>query len=130
MLIREKLIRELAKEYNVPAPVVRSVVFSPLRFTRRVVGDRYDYRPVRVRHFGAFVMKKRYLKAIEFIEDMYDIMIQHIDYVYMIMVTLLGFQLVDSNSAKRVLKEALDSNDIDKMRLIFKEFIMHITPKV
>lgn len=130
MLIRDKIINQLAKEYKINPFVVKAIVFSPLRFVRNVINDRYDYRPIRVRHFGTFVMKKRYLKAVEEIQDMYDVMMQHIDYVYMIMVSLLGFQLVNTDSVRKVLKEALDSKDIEKMRLIFKEFIMHITPRV
>jgi len=129
MLIRDKVVNELAKEYKLDPLVVRAIVFSPLRFTRNVISTRDDYRPIRIRHFGVFTLKRWYNKAIEDINEMYKVMMMHIDYVYMIMASLLGFQLKDVDSAKRVLKDALDSNDTDKMKFIFREFILHVTPR-
>lgn len=123
-----KVISDLAKEYNISPLVVRQIVFSPLRFTTRVIRDPRDHRPIRIPHLGVFTTKRKYLKALGDVEEMGRILLKHLDYTYMLMFSVLGFQLADRESVRRIIEEAVKNNDVDKLTLIFKEFIIHITP--
>ena len=122
--LKDTIISELAKEYHVSKYAVQSMVYSPLRFLSRVMANDYDDRAVMINYFGTFTLKKRFLKAINDIEQMGKILLNHINYTYMIMVALLHFPISSTESAKRIIIDAIGHNDVDKIRLIFREFIV------
>lgn len=122
--LKEDIILDLAKEYGLSKRVVKSVVYSPLRFLSRVVANDYDDRAVRIPYFGVFHMRKRFLKAINDIEQMGKILLININYTYLVMRSILNFPITSVESARRIIIDAIGHNDIDKITLIFREFIV------
>ena len=59
MNYQEKLIRKLAKKYNLDHRVVKDVVYSPLKFTNRIVQHPTDMRAVRIMYFAVFTQKTK-----------------------------------------------------------------------
>ena len=51
---QKELIRELAKKYGVDVRVIRTMVYYPYIFSKNVMQDPHDNRPIRHRYLGAF----------------------------------------------------------------------------
>jgi hypothetical protein len=54
---QKEVIRELAKKYDVDMRVIRFIVYYPYVFMSGRINDFDDYRPIRHRRLGAFVLK-------------------------------------------------------------------------
>lgn len=57
---QKKAIREIAKKYGIDIRVVRQIVYYPFLFMARHMADTGDAMPIRHRHLGVFLLKKRY----------------------------------------------------------------------
>ena len=58
---QKQLIKSLAKEYGIDIRVVRQVVYYPFLFTKEKIDSKTDITPIRHRHIGAFLVKKRFM---------------------------------------------------------------------
>lgn len=118
MLLQEKLIKELAKKYNKSPEVVKSLVYFPFKFAKEKMENISDDRPIRIRYFGIF--RHKYMKNKKYIlRRKSDIMIENLEDVAVMMSTTLGFIIKDFDSAKRIINEACDAEDYDKIELIW-----------
>ena len=120
MKYQDRLIKDIAKKYNKDPRVIKEIVFSPIKFTNRVVSDPFDLRPVRVRYFGVFTLKHKDAKMNMFINRV-GILKKRLPEVAVIM-DLLGYHIVNEGSVIRILDEALESSDYDKIQDIWEEF--------
>jgi len=59
---QKKAIRDIAKKYGIDIRVVRQIVYYPFVFMARKMSDRDDLLPIRHRHLGVFLLKKRWEK--------------------------------------------------------------------
>ena len=59
---QKQLIKELAEKYGVDVRVVRQMVYYPFLFTNRKMANKQDGTPIRHRHLGVFLLKKRFEK--------------------------------------------------------------------
>lgn len=59
---QKQLIKELAEKYGIDVRVVRQMVYYPFLFTNRKMSDSVDMSPIRHRHLGVFLLKKRFEK--------------------------------------------------------------------
>ena len=57
---QKQLIKELAEKYGIDIRVVRQMVYYPYLFTKHLIVSDEDNRPVRHRHLGVFLLKKRF----------------------------------------------------------------------
>ena len=57
---QKQLIKELAEKYGIDIRVVRQMVYYPYLFTKHSVMSDEDNRPIRHRHLGVFLLKKRF----------------------------------------------------------------------
>ena len=62
---KDKLVSKLSEQYGIDPRIVRLIVDYPIKFFRRVSSDDTDIRPVRLRYFGAFVPKQKYIEKYE-----------------------------------------------------------------
>lgn len=122
MNYQDKLIREIAKENNLDWRVVQAAVYSPLKFVRKVVEHPSDMRPVRIMYFGVFMQKLGKHNKAKRMERKVNKMLENIDEVALIMSTQLGFIVKSADSAKRILNDALESKDVEKIDLIWNEW--------
>lgn len=53
----KQIIKHLAEKHKRDARVIDLVTRHPFRFTRDVMSDPEDYRPVRLMYFGVFLQK-------------------------------------------------------------------------
>lgn len=60
MLKEKEIINEIAKRKNMDPRVVSLIANYPFHFTRKVMKEPEDYRPVRIRYFGLFALKPKY----------------------------------------------------------------------
>jgi len=60
MLREERIVKEIARRKAMDPRVVGLVARYPFHFTRKVMKDPEDLRPVRIRYFGMFVLKPKY----------------------------------------------------------------------
>ena len=73
MKFQDQLIKNLASRYNKDERVIKEIVYSPLKFTNRLIQSPKDNRPVRIRYFGAFVQKTKFNKSLK-LNNMVDIL--------------------------------------------------------
>lgn len=115
---QEIIIKDLAAKYRKDKRVIERIVYSPLKFFKQVATDDVNYRPVRVRYFGVFVQKNtnnkvgRENRHIKYIED-------NIIDAAVVMATTLGFQIKDVASARRIITDAVETRDIEKLEMIY-----------
>jgi hypothetical protein len=61
----DKQVKWLSKKYGVDPRVVKLIERSPIKFYKKVSADDNDIRPVRLRYFGCFMPKTKYIKEFE-----------------------------------------------------------------
>ena len=118
MKVQDEIIGRLAKKYSKDARTIREIVYSPLKFAKRIITDPGDSRPVRIRYFGVFVEKPTKTKSVMF-DRKVVILLANIDEVTLIMGATLGFMVPSSFSAAKVIQQASDDKDYEKIDLIF-----------
>ena len=119
-LHQDRFIRELAKKYNKDHRIIREIVYSPLKFTTRVVSDSTDMRPIRIRYFGVFALKHKNAKDNLF-KDRVKKMKSNMGKTLILMVAI-GYLIKDEKSVNRILDEALETKDYDKIQTIWEEY--------
>jgi hypothetical protein len=90
-----------------------------------VVSDPEDIRPIRVRYFGVFTLKHPDAKANMFkdrIKRMKKKMAET-----MIVMDSMGYIIKDPTSVIRILDEALESRDFEKLQNIWEQ---HLSVKI
>lgn len=118
MNYQEKLIRKIAKEKNLDFRVVREAVYSPLKFTNRVVQHPTDMRPVRIMYFGVFTQKTKKNKLSR-MEMMVEKLLDNMEEVVVVMGAMLQFPITTVEGAEKIINDAKDSNDYDKIKMIW-----------
>ena len=119
-LHQDRLIRKLAKKYNKDPRVIRELVYSPLKFTSRIVSDPVDMRPVRIRYFGVFALKHKNAKDNLF-RDRVKRLKSNMSKTLIIM-SSMGYLIKDDSSVNRILDEALEIKDYEKIQTIWEEY--------
>ena len=120
VLHQDRFIRELAKKYNKDPRVIKEIVYSPLKFASRVVSDPVDMRPIRIRYFGVFTLKHKDAKDNLF-KDRVKRLKDKISKTLIIMASM-GYLIKDENSVYRILDEALEIKDYEKIQTIWEEY--------
>jgi len=124
-----QVIDTLAEKYKLNRAVVKEIVNSPWKFFKHVSADIGDMRPVRFMYFGAFVqrpVKNKY----HFMERQYKRLIEFLPEAYVVMRSVLGFPVTSEESAKRVLDAALETKDVWKIEMIYKEWKVYHDGKI
>ena len=124
MKYQDRVILNLAKKYNKDPRVIKEVVYSPIKFANRIVSDPVDIRPIRVRYFGVFTLKHLEAKV-----NLFKDRVKRLkgDIVRtMIVLDRMGYFIKDNTSMERILDEALESRDFEKIQDIWEE---HLTIK-
>ena len=119
-LHQDRFIRELAKKYNKDHRIIREIVYSPLKFTTRVVSDSTDMRPIRIRYFGVFALKHKNAKDNLF-RDRVKKMKSNMGKT-LILMAAIGYLIKDEKSVNRILDEAFETKDYDKIQTIWEEY--------
>lgn len=117
MTYSDKLIRDLAKQYKLDFRIIRSIVLSQYKFVKSIIKDPYDLRPIRLHYFGVFDIKHSKLKVK--MNNIKAVLFDNIKDVMVMMATTLGFQITGVASAKRIIEEAVETKDIEKMKMIW-----------
>ena len=119
-LHQDRLIRKLAKKYNKDPRIIKELVYSPLKFTSRIVSDPVDMRPVRIRYFGVFALKHKNAKDNLF-KDRVKRLKSSMSKTLIIMASM-GYLIKDDSSVNRILDEALEIKDYEKIQTIWEEY--------
>ena len=117
----DKIIKELSLKHGKDPRIIRQIATFPLKFTKRIMADYNDERPIRIRYFGAFVQKDFYnkeTKVSSMLEEMLDD--KNIESVFIIMVSVLGFPTASIDGAKRIIQLAEESKDYEKIKYIWE----------
>jgi hypothetical protein len=119
--VQNKIIKELAKEYNLDKRTVQMIVYYPLKFAKQKMENPCNNRPIRIRHFGLFTQKHIINK--DFLYNLRaNALLDHINDVAIMMATVLGFTILSADSAKHIIETALSQKDYDKLQLIWDEW--------
>lgn len=118
---QDKLIKEIAKKENIDSRIIKTIVNYPMKFAKTKMSDLSDNRPIRIRYFGAFVHKNTESKKTKFFNKK-NILIENLEDVAIMMSTILGFQLVNFESARNIIEEAFKQKDYEKINLIWNEW--------
>jgi len=119
-LHQDRLIRKLAKKYNKDPRIIKEVVYSPLKFASRVISDPLDMRPIRVRYFGVFALKHKDAKDNLF-KDRVKRLKEKMGKTLIIMASL-GYLIKNEGSVNRILNDALEAKDYEKIQTIWEEY--------
>ena len=115
---QEQLIRKIAKEHDIDFRIVKEVVYSPLKFTNRVIQHNTDMRPMRIMYFGVFMQKIKKNKANR-MSGMIEVLLENIDEVTIVMGAILQFPVTSVAGAEKIINSARDTNDYDKIKMIW-----------
>jgi hypothetical protein len=118
MLYQDVLIRDLAAKYKKDPRIIEAIVYSPLKFSKRVFENPKDNRPVRIKYFGVFVQKPIFNKDTrmkKLIEDLRKDIVK----TTFVMVNVLGFPVLNSESVKNIINLAEETDDYEKIRMIW-----------
>ena len=118
MLVQDKIIRELAVKYKKNPRVIESIVYSPLKFSKNVINDDTDSRPIRIRYLGVFTQKHIMNKDTRFNKLVEDLE-KDITTTSIVMATILHFSITGVESAKRIIESAKESKDYEKIKMIW-----------
>jgi hypothetical protein len=128
VLRQDVLIRDLAARYKKDPRIIEAIVYSPIKFARRVFEDNKDDRSVRIKYFGVFTQKPVFNKDTRVIKLLKDLRADMANTTF-VMVNILQFPVKDSASAERVLKMAEEQDDFDKIKMIWDAYKSHTAPK-
>jgi len=117
---QDRLIRKLAKKYGKDERIIREIVYSPFKFANRIISDPLDMRPIRVRYFGVFALKHKNAKDNLF-KDRVKKLKGDITKTIIIMAAM-GYLIKDAASVNRILDEALEIKDYEKIQTIWEEY--------
>ena len=112
MRTQETIIKNLAKKYNLDHRIVKEVVYSPLKFTNRVVKDPMDMRPIRIMYFALFVQKPKKNKANR-MSGMIETLLENIKDV------TVAMYANSIEEAKKIINNAKEAKDYLKIKEIF-----------
>lgn len=119
MLKQDIIIRDLAAKYKKDPRIIEAIVYSPLKFAKKVFEDPKDNRPIRIKYFGVFVQKPIFNKVTrmkKLLEDIRKDMVTTL----VVMINILEFPITNSESAKKIIDTAEEQNDYDKIRMIWE----------
>ena len=119
-LHQDRFIRNLAKKYNRDPRVIREIVYSPLKFATRTISDPEDMRPIRIRYFGVFALKHKEAKDNLF-RDRVKKMKGNMGNTLLIMAAM-GYMIKNDKSVIRILDEALELKDYEKIQTIWEQY--------
>jgi hypothetical protein len=124
MNIEDKRIKELSLRYGKDKRIIQSIAHFPIKFTKRVMADPSDNRPVRIRYFGAFIQKELYTKATKR-NDRLKAMLkpENIESVFIVMVSVMGFPTSSIDGAINILKSAEETKDYEKIEEIYSTWL-------
>jgi hypothetical protein len=118
---QDKLIRELAKERGLDPRVVKNVVYYPIRFAKTKMENPVNNRPIRIRYLGIFTQKTILNK-----DYLYDLRVKsllgNIVEVAVMMAAVLGFPIINEESARSIITSAHEQKDYEKLQLIWDEW--------
>ena len=118
MIYQDVIIRDLAAKYKKDPRIIEVIVYSPIKFVKKVVNDNIDPRPIRIRYLGVFTQKyiKNKAERMErFIADIEKDMALTSE----VMAVMLNFPITGVESARKIIDTAKESKDYDKIRLIW-----------
>lgn len=118
---QNKIIKEISLLKNKDARVVQTIAQHPLLFAKHRLADPDDSRPIRIRYFGAFVVKymrnKDAYRKTNFIfkwvkerPELYDLFIDE---------DTGGRFFPGERELRRHIKYVLDTNDVDQLDEIY-----------
>lgn len=125
MNYQDALIKDLAKKYQIDPRIVKEVVYYPIRFTRDIIRDDTDIKPIRIKYFGVFTQKIVKNKMNK-LNHMFEVLYENIDDSFIVMSSMLGFQMKNKDSTRKILEQARDTNDYDKLKLIWDAYNEYI----
>ena len=118
MLKQDIIIRDLAAKYKKDPRIIEAIVYSPLKFTKRVIENPQDDRPVRIKYFGVFTQKVVFNKDTrmkKLISDLRKDMVV----TSTVMGVLLHFIVPTIESASKIIDDAEKTDDYEKIKMIW-----------
>jgi hypothetical protein len=111
-------VRDLAAKYKKDPRIIEAIVYSPLKFTKRVIEDNNDNRAVRIRYFGVFTQKPIFNKTTR-MEKLLEDLRKDMDVTTLVAISILNFPVSNSESVKKIIDAAEESGDYAKIRMIW-----------
>jgi hypothetical protein len=119
MFKQDIIIRDLAAKYKKDPRIIEAIVYSPLKFAKKVFEDPKDNRPIRIKYFGVFVQKPIFNKVTRMKKLLDDIRKDMVATV-VVMGSVLQFPVNSDESAKKIIDLAEETDDYDKIRMIWE----------
>lgn len=118
MLYKDILIRDLAAKYKKDPRIIEAIVYSPLKFTKRVIENNNDNRAVRIRYFGVFTQKPVFNKRTRMDKLLRDLR-ENMGVTTLVVISILNFPVSNSESVKKIIDTAEEVKDYAKIRMIW-----------
>jgi hypothetical protein len=118
MLKQDIIIRDLAAKYKKDPRIIEAIVYSPLKFTKRVFEDPKDDRPIRIKYFGVFVQKPIFNKNTRMKKLLEDIR-KDLPTTLIVMGSILHFPVSTLEGVVKIIDLAEETDDYEKVRMIW-----------
>jgi hypothetical protein len=118
MLKQDLIIKNLALKYKKDPRIIEAIVYSPLKFAKKVFEDPKDDRPIRIKYFGVFVQKPIFNKDTRMKKLLEDLR-KDIPATLVVMASILEFPIATADSVNKILDLAEETDDYDKVRMIW-----------
>lgn len=123
MDVQQSIIKKIAEKYNIDHRVCKEIVNSPFVYLKYLITSSNIEDGLRIPYFGAFCQKGNYNNKTMRTSNRVKELLNNIELVSSMMVSTLGFELASVSSAERVLKEALEAKDYDKINMIWEGWL-------
>ena len=118
MLKQDIIIRDLAAKYKKDPRIIEAIVYSPLKFTKRVFEDPRDDRPIRIKYFGVFVQKPIFNKNTRMKKLLEDLR-KDLATTMVVMGSILYFPVSTFEDVVKIIDKAEADDDYEKVRMIW-----------
>lgn len=118
MLKQDIIIRDLAVKYKKDPRIIEKIVYSPLKFAKKVIESPTDNRAVRIKYFGLFVQKPVFNKDTRIKKLLSDLK-EDLVITSIVMSSVLNFPVSSTESVLKIIDAAEETDDYEKIRMIW-----------
>jgi hypothetical protein len=123
-LVQDDILRELSHKFNKDIRHIKTICYYPIRFTKEIIENTLDDRPIRIRYFGAFTQK--YISDKDLIMSVrVKHLLNNLEDVAIMMATTMEFIIPKISSAKKIIEDIVKTKDYEKLNLIWEEWKLY-----
>lgn len=120
---QDELVKKISKEYGIDYRICKAIVDSPFLYLKYLVTHDSIEDGIRIPYFGVFCQKGNYKNKTMRTKTRKDILLDNIEEVTRMMVSIKGFVAPSIESAKKIIEDAWELGDYEKLNFIWEGWV-------